>query len=122
MDGRPWNSKPRRPPQVHLATAGAFSELRTPVGQKVYVSSLDVQNAFYNFRIPHWLGMYYGLDPLVASKVGLTSIDNVHISGSQLVYPCMAVLPMGCSWAVYWCQEAHLAILRNSGRFLFKTS
>ena len=61
--------------------------------------------------------MYYGLDPLVASKVGLTSINNVHISGSDLVYPCMAVLPMGCSWAVQWCKEAHLAILRNSGSF-----
>lgn len=37
------------------------------------------------------------------------------MSGDTWVTPCLRVLPRGCSWAVYWCQEADLAILQRAG-------
>ena len=65
---------------------------------------------FYNFLIPEWLGTYYALPGVLASQVGAVGFDD-----DEYIYPCLAVLPMGCSWAVHWCHEAHTRILRNAG-------
>ena len=114
-DGRAGNLLLPPPPPVRLATAGAFSELRLPDSGSLYVASLDVENAFYNFAIPEWLGEHYCLDPVPAGEVGLSMLGESAVAPDELVFPYMSVLPMGCSWAVYWCQEAHLDILRSSG-------
>ena len=45
VDGRPGNSMLPTPPRTKLASPGVFSEVRVPAGQKLYVASLDVENA-----------------------------------------------------------------------------
>eukprot|EP00973_Karenia_brevis_P028335 3906141-Karenia_brevis.AAC.1 len=80
VDGRPGNKCLHTPPNVHLATAGSFSELRVPDGEKLFVASWDVETAFYNFRLPEWLGEYYGLEPVRASDVGIASLHGSPLS------------------------------------------
>lgn len=114
-DGRPGNTMLPDPPRVHLATPASFVELRVPELDTLYVSSLDVQNAFYNFEVPEWLSELYRLDDVWSADLGLDEVDGVRLTGNTRTTHCLRVLPMDCSWAVFWCQEAHLSILKRAG-------
>ena len=66
-----------------------------------------MEAALYNFVIPDWLGEYYALDPVTAAEAGFTELNGVPLAETDFAYPCMHVLPMGCSCAAYWCQDVH---------------
>eukprot|EP00969_Alexandrium_andersonii_P234274 10343710-Alexandrium_andersonii.AAC.1 len=59
VDGRPGNARLAPPPRTALASAQAFSELVLEKGQRLFVGSLDVENAFYNYEVPDWFGELY---------------------------------------------------------------
>ena len=68
----------------------------------------DVKNAFYLFKTPTWLHKHFCLPPVRARDVGLKELDGVVLAGHELIYPQVQVLPMGWSWATYFCQSAGL--------------
>eukprot|EP00974_Lingulodinium_polyedra_P097523 9453645-Lingulodinium_polyedra.AAC.1 len=56
VDGCRGNQQLCPPPYTHLATGGGLSELRVAPGTGFSIGGLDIENAFYNFSIPDWLG------------------------------------------------------------------
>ena len=115
VDGRIGNCILAPPPKVHLASSGTFAELRVDSADPFFLSALDVENAFHNYEIPEWLSELYGLNAVTAGEMDITSLDGVPLPPDTKIYPCMKSLPMGCSWAVEWCQDSHMELLLASG-------
>jgi hypothetical protein len=90
-------------------------ELRTEGVDDLFFSVQDVADCFYQFRIPVYLRKYFGLRPVRAGDVGITSVDGVDVRPSQQIFPVIAVLPMGFSYAVHWTQAAHRELLARCG-------
>ena len=40
-----------------------------------------------------------------AAAVGITEVDGTPVSADTLLTPCLSILPMGWSWAPFFCQE-----------------
>ena len=104
----------RTPPCTSLASTAVVCEFEgSPDG--VWFSGQDVADCFYQFRIPSALQRYFGLRPVRATDLGLTHVGGHRLPLSALVLPCLAVLPMGFSWALHWTQEAHRFLIDQAG-------
>ena len=102
------------PPCTSLASTAAVCEFEgSPDG--VWFSGQDVANCFYQFRIPSALQRFFGLRPVRATDLGLTRVGSHRFPLNTLVLPCLAVLPMGFSWALHWTQEAHRFLIDQAG-------
>jgi hypothetical protein len=84
-------------------------------GERLYVCSADLQNAFYTLSMPGELRRYFGLQRVKARDLGLKEVDGVTVTGDTWIQPRVAVLPMGWSWALYWCQLIHERVAERSG-------
>ena len=51
VDGRQGNQRMRPPPKTSMPSAAAFSKLRLGQGEKLRVSTYDIQDCFYQFKI-----------------------------------------------------------------------
>ena len=86
----------------------------------------DVDNCFHRMRIDKELGSYFALGEMTAAEAGLTELDGVLLSPSDIVYPCCACLPMGFSWFLWFAQRtgeyqlARVPSLRCAGTYLRK--
>ena len=60
VDGRQGNQRMRPPPKTSMPSAAAFSELRLGQGEKLRVSTYDIQDCFYQLKIPKAFGELYG--------------------------------------------------------------
>ena len=69
VDGRIGNCILVPPPKVHLASSGTFAELRVDNVELIFLSALDVENAFHNYEIPEWLSELYGLNAVTADEM-----------------------------------------------------
>ena len=86
-----------------------------PAVESLYYSSHDVADFFYQFRIPRWLGRYFGLRSVKAARVGIARLNDAPVDPGKMLYPCLSVLPMGFSDALHWAQSAHCHILEKAG-------
>ena len=50
-----------------------------------------------------------------AGAVGVEEIGGTRVNPDQWISPRIAVLPMGWTWALYWCQKLHETIAERSG-------
>ena len=75
----------------------------------------DIKNAFYMFKTPVWLHQYFCLPPVRARDVGVKAIDGKAVAGHEIIYPQVQVLPMGWSWATYFCQSSVVSTLIKGG-------
>ena len=66
---------------------------------------------FITFSLPEQLRPYFGLRPVLASDVGITHVGQRAVRPDQLIYPRLAVMPMGWSHAAWWCQKIHMTIV-----------
>eukprot|EP00971_Amphidinium_carterae_P342539 6481883-Amphidinium_carterae.1 len=105
----------RKPRGVELCTGSGLGGIELGEQEKLYCASVDVKNAFYNIALPEPLRDLFCLKPLRAEVLGITEIDNVPVQRHQLIYPQLTVLPMGFSWALYYAQRVHRAILSRAG-------
>ena len=64
-------------------------------------------------RIGREFGELFCLRPLPASHFGVSSIYGSQVDASSLVWPHMAVLPMGCSWSLYFAQQVNESMVRQ---------
>ena len=147
LDCRPTNALHRRSPYSDLATPGALANLNlsdewvqhcednsdydAAVGLEafgrldVHGAGVDLKDGFYQFLTPtlsSWfsLGVTYRAD-----EVGIDSVFNEDlqcfepIAPGEEVWACFAGLPMGWSWALFFChaaiEEASRRALRSCG-------
>ena len=100
----------RPPPKTSMPSAAACSELRLGQEEKLRVSTFDIQDCFYQFKIPKAFGELFVFKRIQAYKLGVQQVDGGAVAPLEWVTPVCAVLPMGCSWALHFCQQAHVDI------------
>ncbi|CAK0855451.1 unnamed protein product, partial [Prorocentrum cordatum] len=98
-------------PKVHLFSGSSFAEVEVPEGRQLFYAGGDVQNAFYQHRMPAWLQPYFGMDAVKASEVGIAQLDGQYLAGDTMLYPLMNVVPMGWKWALCIVQRIHEHVL-----------
>ena len=115
LDCRRSNQWFKPPAHTNLTTGESLRRIELEPGQKLYVCNADLANAFYTLSMPMELRKYFGLRGVVAGRLGIDQIGDVAVGRRQVVYPRVAVLPMGWSWALHWCQQVHERIAERSG-------
>ena len=91
-----------------IGGSASWSTLRIPEGQELFVSQYGVESYFYRLGMPEALSELFCLDPVPASLA--------HRSGAPLYswpeggawYPCLRVVPMGWSRAMWFAQRVHM--------------
>ena len=124
IDGRRGNARLSPPPHVDLASPETFASIeievpdsysRDKAGARDFLASCgisigvaDISDCFHRLVIPAELSRYYCLEPVRAEDVGLVGevVEGRTVVAGEMLYPCPRSLPMGCSWAVYFCQRA----------------
>eukprot|EP00438_Fugacium_kawagutii_P006869 Skav205284 [mRNA] locus=scaffold1690:137803:145924:+ [translate_table: standard] len=115
LDCRRSNHWFQPPEHVALTTGESLRRISLDPGERLYVCSADLANAFYTLSMPAELRKYFGLQRVKAKDIGLQEIDGCRVDPDRLVQPRVAVLPMGWAWALYWCQVVHERIAERSG-------
>lgn len=115
LDCRRSNHWFGEPSHVTLTTGESLRRISLEAREELHVCSADLANAFYTLAMPLELRKYFGLQRFQAKDLGLDEVDGIKVSGSTWVQPRIAVLPMGWSWALYWCQVLHERIAERSG-------
>lgn len=115
LDCRRSNCWFKEPKGVKLTTGESLSKIRVKENQQLFVCSADLANAFYTLSMPLPLRKYFGLKRVRAGAVGVEEIGGTRVNPDQWISPRIAVLPMGWTWALYWCQKLHETIAERSG-------
>ena len=121
VDARQANLAFADPESVKLATGGAFSSLRVDEGPAVCIGSTDIKVAFYAMRLPAGLEECFGLNPIRAGEMDITMLDDQPLDSRTWIYPCLQVLPMGWTHALWACQTLHEGILSQDKMFSDET-
>ena len=118
IDARKGNQYFKKPPWVDMLSGEGMARVEVTLEQlaDLCIASGDVKNAFHHFAIPLWLSRYFGLPPVRASDLNLTgkTIDGKLLASADLVYPVPRTLPMGFSWAMFFCQHVGLDLHRRA--------
>lgn len=100
---------------MSLATGESLSRVETLADQPLYMASADLQNAFYTLEMPEELRRFFGLRPVRAGKLGLEQLGGEALGPEEWLHPVVKVVPMGWSWALWWCQSVHEKIAERGG-------
>ena len=115
------NQRLRKPRKTHLATCSAYAEIQVNVDDRdagpdgMCYASHDVADCFYQMAVPLFLSRFLALKGIKASTIGKTRCADGPVGPDEVLYPCLAVLPMGFSLALHLAQTAHETILRRAG-------
>lgn len=108
IDARLANMHFEAPPSVSLATGASFGLLEVPGGgPPLEVGGVDIADAFYHISLDEDLRELFSLAPLRAEDVGITQVQGQEVKANQMVFPCLKVVPMGWTLALWICQSAH---------------
>ncbi|MCP2504969.1 MAG: hypothetical protein NLN65_06720, partial [Candidatus Poseidoniaceae archaeon] len=105
FDTRVLNQDFIEPAHTALPSGSAFSNIDMPEDKNFVFGSFDIQNAFYVLGIPLDLAERFSLPAISNRHVGLSHVHNTPISSSEVLLPCLKVLPMGWNWSLYFCQS-----------------
>ena len=105
FDTRGINLLFKEPSKTVLPTAGTWGRLETPRGGGFYLAQADVQAAFYRMALPRGMEVLFVLPPVLTSLIPGLSKEKRAALGKECS-PCMAPLPMGWAWALFFCQAA----------------
>jgi len=140
IDARVANFQHKRPPRAELSSAGCLSQLNlrvapgsdaeaAPLGPaggpeaeppELFGSSVDLVDSFYQFvddDLCTWFGCPW---PEKASTWGVDTVFDedagaeVPADPGEELFFCFRGMPMGWSWALYYCQEAMAAAVRRA--------
>ena len=120
IDCRRANHDFAHPAPVSLASGDTLARLcaREDPGD-VVVGQVDIKDAFYRMALPAELRPYFGLRPIavryVSTSVHIASNSRRHRAADSVVWPRMRCLPMGWSWALWWCQAMHERAVQEAG-------
>lgn len=108
IDARLANLHFEAPPSVSLATGASFGLLEVPGGgPPLEVGGVDIADAFYHIALDEDLRELFSLAPLRAEDVGIKKVQGLEVRANQMVFPCLKVVPMGWTLALWICQSAH---------------
>ena len=115
LDCRPSNKVFRKPPHVRLGTCGEWAHLTLPPEDVLYAASGDIKDYFYACGIPVGLSEFFSLPPVKGSvfKGWGLELEGGAPADDEDVFPQLAVMPMGWSWAFFFAQEAHTALIKK---------
>ncbi|CAK0906231.1 unnamed protein product, partial [Prorocentrum cordatum] len=100
VDCRRANCWFQRPASVALATGSSLGELSVPEGKELYVGHVAFRD-------------YFALPSVKAGDVGMVRLRERPLQPGSRVWPVLAVLPMGWSHALYWCQTIRRSIVSS---------
>ena len=110
VDCRPANRRFKEPPSTVLASPESLARMEFGESDTLHVSTIDVRYCFYCIRIPQHVAAYFALPPLDASLV-----DYCKGNFEGLVWPCVAALPMGFAWSLWFAHEINRAQVLSAG-------
>ncbi|CAK0911875.1 unnamed protein product [Prorocentrum cordatum] len=113
----------RRPNEVfaeplgaRLATGDAFGMLEMAADDSLLtVEGADLKDAFYHLELPEQLRPCFSLRPARAGVLGIKEVGGVAVGASTKLYPRLRVVPMGWSWAMWWCQSVMERVAEAAG-------
>ena len=111
LDCRAVNQRFRAPPRVALAAGYSWSRLQLPPGEVLYTAQSDIRDYFYSLSMPSDLRELFSLPPIPHSLLCEWQVSRDF--GGDLpavegwIWPCMRVVPMGWSWAMWIAQRVH---------------
>ncbi len=92
-----------------MGSLASLAELEVDAdGQTLYVSQADVQDCFWQCRIPHDLARWFCMDVVsgaLLKKLGVFEVEGQVVNDSDNIYPMIHCLPMGFSWAMWFVQQ-----------------
>lgn len=115
LDCRRSNHWFGEPSHVSLTTGESLRRISIDHGDELHVCSADLANAFYTLSMPLPLRKFFGLQRVRAGDVEVEEIDGIKVGKNEMIQPRVAVLPMGWSWALHWCQILHERVAERSG-------
>ena len=103
VDCRRSNQRFKPPPGVKLFSAAGFGEVRCETGRPLFFAEVDVRHAFYQHGLPGWLREYVCLPGVTGAElksIGIFELFGRFLADDEIIYPQMAVVPMGWCWAL----------------------
>ena len=85
----------RDPHDVSLASGDALGRIEIHQGEELHILSADLKDAFYHLGLPMMLRRFFGLRPVLAKEVNLSSLNGVKIPPNSRLFPMLSVIPMG---------------------------
>eukprot|EP00959_Pyramimonas_sp_CCMP1952_P076201 1592171-Pyramimonas_sp.AAC.1 len=107
LDCRRSNQRFQPSPPVSLFPAAGFTDLEVPPGTSHYFAGVDVQNAFYQHKLPAYLRPLFCLPAATAGELGISKLDGRRAAPWTRLRPQLAAAPMGWNWALHFAQRAH---------------
>ena len=111
VDCRASNFHFEDPEHVSLASGASLSSIEIPGGQDLWMSGVDICDAFYHMGLPSSLRPFFCLPRVRAGDLGITELGGQSLGPRDWVRPRFAVLPMGWSHALAFCQRVHETVL-----------
>ena len=115
VDARRSNCHFADPNPVSRCTGDALGGIELEPGETLYICMADLKDAFYHFSLPLSWRKYFGLRPIRAGLLGATHLNGKPVSETIMIYPRLAAIPMGWTWALWWCQTLHERIVETAG-------
>ena len=100
---------------VELATGASFAQMELGEGEILYTGTADIKDAFYHLELPASLRPFFALKSVLVGDVGVSEIGGQPVPPSTRLSPRLKVVPMGWSWALWWCQSVHMKIAHRAG-------
>ena len=107
VDCRRCNAHWADPADVALATGETLSRLRVPKGQELWCGQVDIKDAFWHMEMPPPMRRYFGLRSVRAGALNIKEINGKAVRPESWIQVRLRALPMGWSWAMWWCQAVH---------------
>ena len=85
----------------------ALGHLELTEEQILHFAASDIEDCFHHFELPREMQELFGMPPIEARFLGLRSVENVKIDPITEIFPLVTTVPMGFSWSMFWCQQAH---------------
>ena len=95
------------PEKVSLATGATFANIEVDSGPPLEVGGVDIADAFYHLELIPELRGFFALPGVRAGDVGCSMVNGKKINETSKIYPCLKVVPMGWTHALWLCQAAH---------------
>ena len=103
IDGRVPSQWFGDPPSVSLATGQSFAAVELDDGPPLEIAGVDIADAFYCLKLPEELVEMFGMPPIRAGVLGLTSLGGSSLNGRDLIVPCFTGVPMGWPLSLWIC-------------------
>ena len=80
-----------------IVSGAGWPELDAIGERSLHFAAFDMRNAFYKFPTPGWRSQYICLPQVCAEEMSVDSFEGQVLTGSELLWPHVAVAPMCCS-------------------------